>query len=135
MICDGCRSVSFAKVLNYRTFPQLSVSESQSCASHHSIRIVLLSRYVNTYGTMAPMSIYRIGARLVSLWEPESSKAFNNCSILTGAVLSSCFWKHLPPTSRAEQLASATIMATALFSAAKVWHYYRKQSKEREYHP
>ena len=38
------------------------------------------------------------------------------------------------PTSRAEQLASATIMATALFSAAKVWHYYRKHSKEREYH-
>ena len=37
------------------------------------------------------------------------------------------------PTSRAEQLASATIMATPLFSAAKVWHYYRKQLKEREY--
>jgi hypothetical protein len=31
------------------------------------------------------------------------------------------------PTSRAEQLASATIMATALVSAAKVWHHYRKQ--------
>jgi len=42
--------------LNYRTFSQLSVSESQSCASHHSIRIVLLSRYVNIYDTMAPMS-------------------------------------------------------------------------------
>ena len=44
------------RFLNYRTFSQLSVSESQSCASHHSIRIVLLSRYVNIYDTMAPMS-------------------------------------------------------------------------------
>jgi hypothetical protein len=62
------------------------------------------------------------------------SKAFNNFNLFYSSRSGVVVMFLETPTSRAEQLASATIMATALFSAAKVWHYYRKHSKEREYH-
>ena len=84
MICDGWKSVLFR--LNLRRFwitklsHNFSLGNSVMRITSHSIRIVLLSRYVNIYDTLAPMSESRNRHKKVldvlSIWSKQY-KAFH----------------------------------------------------------
>ena len=54
------RKKSFLITRRFSTLLHNVWCTTQLCTSHPSIRIVLLSRYVNIYDTMAPMSVFKL---------------------------------------------------------------------------